>query len=147
MPHARGFTKFAIVGASGVAVNLLAFTLLGRVLGSHTPEVLAASSLSFALALLWNFVWNLRWTFAGFTHRSVVSHLVRYALIQLANLALNEAVLYLWVDRGGSPLVGQVGGIIIGSLWGYWANRLWNFSEHSVVSSSGTRAPAPAADD
>lgn len=147
MPHARGFTKFAAVGASGVAVNLVVFTVIGRTLGTQTPEVLVASSLSFAVALLWNFFWNLRWTFAGYTHRSVVSHLLRYALIQIANLALNEAVLYLWVDRGGSPLVGQIGGILIGSLWGYWANRLWNFSAESVPSQNGIASEPIASND
>jgi putative flippase GtrA len=147
VPHARGFTAFAIVGLTGVGVNLVVFSGLTRVLGTQTSEVLLASSLSFAVALLWNFFWNLRWTFAGLTHRSVVSHLFRYVLIQLSNLALNEAVLYFWVDRGGNPLLGQLGGILIGSVWGYWANRSWNFSEPVLAAGTAHVPPPTIADD
>jgi putative flippase GtrA len=122
------FAAYAIVGASGVPVNLAVFTAAGRLLG--TGLYLLASALAFLVALLWNFSWNYVWTFRGRRRRSLRAHLGLYAMLQVGALALNLITLYVWALHFGSGavLLGQFIGVLVGCAWGFGANLRWNFS-------------------
>ena len=72
--------KFNAVGAMGIVVQLLALALLLRVLGAH---YMWATVLAVETAVLHNFCWHWRWTWAdrrrdGFRH--MASTLVRFNL-------------------------------------------------------------------
>ena len=54
--------KFCAVGGSGYVVNLGVFALCVEVLGMHH---LVAATCAFLVAVMNNFWWNRRWTFAG----------------------------------------------------------------------------------
>ena len=122
------FFAYAIVGASGVPVNLAVFTVGGWLWG--TRWLLVESAIAFVVALLWNFSWNYVWTFRDSRRRPLYHHLGLYALLQVVALALNLAVLYVWALRFGvgSALWGQFVGVLVGSVWGFGANVRWNFA-------------------
>jgi dolichol-phosphate mannosyltransferase len=121
------FFSYAIVGASGVPVNLVVFTVGGWLLG--TKLLLVESAIAFVVALLWNFSWNYLWTFRDSRRRPFSHHLGLYAMLQIVALALNLIVLYLWTLHFGvgSALLGQFLGVLVGSVWGFSANVRWNF--------------------
>jgi putative flippase GtrA len=60
-PTAWRFTKFTVVGAIGIAVQALALALLLQVAGQH---YLVATVLAVETAVLHNFLWHTRWTWA-----------------------------------------------------------------------------------
>ncbi len=82
------FVRFALVGASGVAVNLGALWCLAGVLGVR--DVLA-SAMAVEVSIVWNFALNDTFTFrdrnaaaqVGAAHR-----LLRYNLVSLVGLAI-----------------------------------------------------------
>ena len=86
--------KFGTVGASGVAVNLIVLTLLKTVI-----PILAANAIAQELSIINNFVWNDRFTFrsANASSGSALPRLfrfVKYNLVSLLSLAVNETVFY-----------------------------------------------------
>jgi putative flippase GtrA len=63
-PHASllsRWMKFNIVGAAGIAVQSTALAILVRILGL---QYLAATALAVEAAIIHNFIWHLRWTWA-----------------------------------------------------------------------------------
>jgi putative flippase GtrA len=123
-----GFLRYAVVGASGVLVNLAAFTGAAALTGMAPPWVFMASGTAFGVALAWNFTWNFRWTFAGRRSRPLVVHLGLYAILQLVSLGVSLAVLAAVIALGGSALIGQLAGVLASSVWGFAANARWNFT-------------------
>jgi putative flippase GtrA len=117
-----GFLLFAVVGGTGVGVNLAVYLTVLR----SWPEPLGAATLSFAAATAWNFSWNWNLAFRRHHSRPWPEHLLGYVLIALVALGLNLLGLSLLLSRLGS-LLSQLGGIAAGSLWGYGANRTLNF--------------------
>jgi putative flippase GtrA len=120
------FPMFAIVGASGVGVNLVFFLLSGRFFGMNEPYLLVDSGIAFLVATTWNFSWNYVWTFRGMGNRSVGEHWFRYLLCSVAALAVNEAVLFL-LSYVTSGLIAQLVGVLISCGLGYVLNRKFNF--------------------
>jgi putative flippase GtrA len=89
--------KFNVVGAMGIVVQLLALTLLLRILGLH---YLWATVLAVETAVLHNFVWHWKWTWsdrrsAGLNH--VAATLLRFnfsnGLISLFGTVLCTGIL------------------------------------------------------
>jgi putative flippase GtrA len=149
LPFLAKYGKFLLVGLTGVVVNLIVFTttldaispsptfnLYSNLLrfattsSSNAFDNLAASAVAFAVATLWNFVFNNLWTFrTKVGHRHPFSHrLGLYYGVSLGSLAVNEVVLFVasWFL---APLVGQAIGIIIGSVVGFTGNHRYTFAE------------------
>jgi putative flippase GtrA len=124
------FPAYLVVGASGVGVNLAVFLSAERILGPALSLVLLASGLAFLAALLWNFFWNYVWTFREMRSRPLYQHFGVYALIQSVALAFNLGVLDVWSTyTGRDPIWGQLLGVLVGSVWGFGANVMWNFRQ------------------
>ncbi len=85
----RRFLKFAVVGASGVVVNL-AFLALFRVIG---VQINLSSALAIEVSLLSNFFINYLWTFRD-TRQSggIVTRGVRFHLVSLIGAGIQFAV-------------------------------------------------------
>ncbi|MGA2875335.1 MAG: GtrA family protein [Nitrososphaerales archaeon] len=87
--------KFGIVGASGVAVNLIVLTLLKIAI-----PILAANVIAQELSIINNFIWNDRFTFRsaamsnGLSEKSKLLRFVKYNLVSLLSLTVNEVVFY-----------------------------------------------------
>lgn len=81
----RRFLKFAMVGASGVVVNLASLALF-RALGL---QINLASALAIELSLLSNFLVNYLWTFGDSrAHSSMLTQALQFHLVCLGGAAI-----------------------------------------------------------
>ena len=128
VPHAARpvivqFVKFGIVGISNTLITFAVYTLLLKVFGVW---YLAASAIGFILGATNGFLLNRAWTFRGHVGDSLTP--VRWAVVQGCGLALNEGLLYLWVDGLGiDKLVAQALAIVIVTTVTFFVNRAWTF--------------------
>lgn len=116
--------RFAMVGASGYAVNLAVFGLLVHAGG---VDYRLAATAAFLVAVANNFLWNRAWTFsardghAGF-------QAVRFLLVSLAAFGVNLALLALLVGSAGLPeLEAQALAIAAATPLSFLGNKLWTF--------------------
>jgi putative flippase GtrA len=133
--NARQFTKFALVGGSGVVVNLVVFnaTLIvwhlatGRPLSNLglTADYLA-NALGFVVSVMSNYYLNRRWTFRStgrvasefprFLTVSVIAYIVNLGIFTVAHTVL---------DLRGN--VSQLIAIACVMPVNFLANKLWSF--------------------
>ncbi len=121
---AKAFFRFALVGLSGVFIDMAVLYLLHTGLGLPLTrsKILAAE-----VAILNNFVWNDLWTFAAISRSqrgwgARFKRFLKFNMICLAGLVLNVLALNLIYN------------LIFGQRWAYVANLLaiglvtvWNF--------------------
>lgn len=136
------FLKFAIVGASGTAINLCAFLLFARLLGLRDWRISALATL---LANLTNYVFNNAWTFGDRVHRGwsllrgYVSYfsfsLVGMSMTTLAFAGLNRAY-RIYMQNGQSAkesyilvLGFQLAAILVGTFFNYELNKRFTWGE------------------
>ncbi len=121
------FIRFALVGGSGVFVNLAVYS--GSIYLLHVHYLLAAT-FSFMTAMSSNFILNLRWTFK--THRqgfrAIWDQYLRYAAVTLFSYAINMAVLWILVDLWRwHKVLAQLAAIAITTLSNFIGSKLWAF--------------------
>jgi putative flippase GtrA len=122
-PVVKQFLRFAVVGVSNTLLTLAVYTLLVQV---FDVWYLLASAIGFVAGAVNGFLLNRSWTFRG--HRGDALTPVRWGVVQTCGLALNEALLYLWVDGAGvDKLVAQALAIAIVVVLTFIANRAWTF--------------------
>jgi dolichol-phosphate mannosyltransferase len=130
------FIKFALVGTSGVFINLCIFLLLSRVLGIRDWRISAAASL---LSNLSNYVANNAWTFVDRGHRgwAMVRGYASYLLMSLVGLSVSTLTFaglsygfHRYFDQSPignysklSVLGFQLVSILVGTFFNYPLNR------------------------
>lgn len=121
------FCRFALVGLSGVVVDMVILYLLH----SHLGWGLTSSKLVAAeLAIFNNFIWNDAWTFADVTLRqrgwaARCKRWLKFNLICLSGLGLNILVLngfYNLVFNHQWPYLANLIAIALVTLWNFWLN-------------------------
>ncbi len=123
-PDILRFLRFAIVGGSGVLVNMAALWLLHIYFGFNLGR---SSVLAITLAIVNNFLWNNFWTFR-------VSHILarrvaQFATISLVGMAINVTVLKGLVHYGSHPLAANFVGILVATAWNFLANSRWTWGD------------------
>ena len=123
----RVFIKFALVGISGVAVNLLTLAALL----AYGVDKYVASPIAIEVSVLSNFLLDNAWTFR-WREKSASLPLrgLRFNVVSLLALAVSYSIfvlLSLWRPQG-SPLLHQVAGIVPAMLVNYFLNAYWTFS-------------------
>lgn len=120
--------RFAIVGGSGFAVNLLVYALSVHTLGI---EYHVAAAAAWIIAGINNFVWNRHWTFKA-REGQVHVQAMRFLIVSLAALAFNEVVLTLLIEAGGlNEVAGQVLALAASTPVNFLGNKLWSFRADS----------------
>jgi putative flippase GtrA len=120
------FVKFGVVGVSN---TLLAFTIYTVLLKVFGVWYLAASAIGFVVGAVNGFLLNRRWTFAGHVGDALTP--VRWGIVQGCGLALNEGLLYLFVDDAGiEKLLSQAFATAIVTVITFLVNRAWTFRMH-----------------
>ncbi len=120
------FVKFGIVGVSNTLLAFAIYTVLLKVFGVW---YLAASAIGFVVGAVNGFLLNRRWTFAGHVGDSLTP--VRWGVVQGCGLALNEGLLFVFVDDAGiEKLLGQACATIIVTVITFLVNRAWTFRMH-----------------
>ena len=127
------FVKFGIVGISNTLITFAVYTLLLKVFGVW---YLAASAIGFIAGAVNGFLLNRRWTFRGHVGDALTP--VRWFVVQGCGLALNEGLLYLYVDELGlDKLLGQALAIAVVTVLTFFANRAWTFRMPGPVAVAG----------
>lgn len=138
------FVRFAIVGATGVVVNL-AFMALGRELFAALPEAqrnFAASALGLVVSIFSNFLLNSVWTFGdrkrGGRRREIAARVVAYYLGSAVGAGISYgtfALVYVGARLGPGDVMGIYGaqllGIALGTVVNYVINNKVVFRDRS----------------
>jgi putative flippase GtrA len=120
------FVKFGIVGVSNTVLAFAIYTVLLKVFGVW---YLGASAIGFVVGAVNGFLLNRRWTFAGHVGDSLTP--VRWGVVQGCGLALNEGLLYLFVDGANvEKLLGQALATVVVTVLTFFVNRAWTFRMH-----------------
>jgi putative flippase GtrA len=120
------FVKFGLVGVSNTVLAFAIYTVLLKVFGVW---YLGASAIGFIVGAVNGFLLNRRWTFAGHVGDSYTP--VRWGVVQGCGLALNEGLLYLFVDGAGvEKLLSQACATAIVTVLTFVVNRAWTFRMH-----------------
>jgi putative flippase GtrA len=126
------FVKFGIVGVSNTLLAFAIYTVLLKVFGVW---YLAASAIGFVVGAVNGFLLNRRWTFAGHVGDSLTP--VRWGVVQGCGLALNEGLLYLFVDGASiEKLLSQAFATAIVTVITFLVNRAWTFRMHPPVAAA-----------
>jgi dolichol-phosphate mannosyltransferase len=132
----KTFVKFAIVGASGVLVNLGIFTVL---LGMGLNKYLA-SPVAIEASIVWNFLLNNYWTFRWrkSTERIRVKGLKFNAVSLLAlGISYGTFVALSALYPGRAPQIHQLAGIVPATLVNYFLNSYWTFRQSAAETATG----------
>ena len=121
------FSKFILVGASGVIVNegLLALFLYG-----FHINVSWANAIGIEASILSNFVLNHQFTFADRKGAGVKSYLEKMAKFNAASLlgaGVNWTVRLALTNAGLEPLLANLVGIVLAMLLNYFIANLWTW--------------------
>jgi putative flippase GtrA len=127
-------SRFLTVGAVGTLLDFSLLTLL-KLAGLPT---LSANSLSFAVGLANNFIWNRLWTFGDSVQPDWHRQLAKFTTISLVGLALSSGLVFsLEGPLGqllGHPQWGYLPAKLIATaavlFWNYFANRTWTFKQN-----------------
>jgi len=126
--RSKTFLKFGIVGVSGIAVNLAAFTVL---LGLGMNKYLA-SPLAIEASIITNFLLNNYWTFSARDMNDKV-HIrgLKFNVVSFVALAVSYStfIILSTIDPAGIPQVHQAIGIVPATLINYFLNSYWTFKE------------------
>jgi putative flippase GtrA len=137
------FVRFATVGAVGAALDVGVMNLLTRF--GHL-QLVAAGTLSFAVAVISNFLWNRHWTYPDSRSRHVLQQLGMFAAVNLAGVAMRIPILHFLEPpmrrfteqalalpaRTADILAKNLTlGVAIGivMLWNFFVNRYWTYSD------------------
>jgi putative flippase GtrA len=125
------FLKFAIVGATGMVVDLTVLNVMHKVFGL---PLLVANTISFTTAVLSNFTWNRLWTFPESRERPLVPQLAQFGLVNVIGLAINNLVLWIVFNLINGfvpdPLdynLAKIVAIGVVLFWNYFINRIWTY--------------------
>ena len=126
--RSKTFLRFSIVGASGVAVNLVSFTKFMH-LGLSK---FIASPLAIELSIITNFLLNNFWTFSHRDNDDKI-HIrgLKFNIVSFASLGVSYATFLLFdrIDPDGIPQIHQAAGIVPATLINYFLNSYWTFKE------------------
>ncbi len=125
----RQFVKFGIVGASGFLVNLIVFTLLGRIVPDHDRPLQynIIYSLAFFAGGVSNYYFNRIWTFRSTGHavREGAQFLTVSAIALVVGLLVSAAV-SPWLKHGHRTwFVATLSGIVVN----FFLNKYWTFKD------------------
>ncbi len=118
--------RFAAVGLSGYAVNLVVFWIAVEAAGAgHRAAAVAA----FVVAVSNNFVWNRTWTFR-IGHGRVHHQALRFLVVSLGGFVVNLVVLEALVAGAGlADLPSQAIAVAVAMPVNFLGNRLWTFGD------------------
>jgi dolichol-phosphate mannosyltransferase len=123
-PELLRFLRFAVVGGSGVAVNMLVLWLLHDAIGLGLTR---SSVVATTLAILNNFLWNNHWTFKATSIQS--RRLAQFAAISVVGLVITAAILNILVALGSHYAPANLAGIMVATAWNFYANSRWTWGE------------------
>ena len=132
----RTFIKFAIVGATGVAVNLGSFTLL---LAAGLNRYIA-SPIAIEVSIISNFLLNNMWTFRWRQNQSTVQVKgLKFNVVSIVSLVISYGtfVALSIAFPNVSPQFHQLVGIVPATFVNYFLNSYWTFPHAEPAGQKG----------
>ncbi|MFP4523935.1 MAG: GtrA family protein [Candidatus Woesearchaeota archaeon] len=125
------FIKFAIVGGTGVLVNMGVLAAVTELAGV-TYQV--SSLIAIETAIIWNFFLNHKWTFRKSTNpSSTFVKLLKFNAVSIVGAAINWGVLVLLTEAFGVfYLLSNLAGIAVAVVWNYLANAHYTWRDAPV---------------
>lgn len=131
-PRLQEFLRYSVVGFSSTVIDFAVLALLTNVWSWHP---LAANPISFVLGVTNGFIWNRHWTFRSARHDEPVGQYVRFVLVNLGGVLIDQAVLAVALQAapgmGLSMNLAKWGGKIVAIpfvvAWNFTANVRWTF--------------------
>ena len=125
----RQFVKFGIVGASGLAVNFILFTLLQRVVPNHTATLQYnfIYSVAFLSGGISNYFLNRIWTFrsSGHAAKEGAQFLTISVVALLVGLGVSALVNPFLGHGHKTWFLATVAGVFVN----FFANKYWTFKD------------------
>ncbi len=138
------FLRFAVVGSIGAAVDFGAFNLSIALFGLRA---IAASAISFTLAVISNFLWNRYWTYPDSRSKPIWRQLIQFTIISIIGMGIRLGMFALFenplirfftgklpdnfvlepVFLGHNVILAFAIGVVM--LWNFFANRVWTYSD------------------
>jgi dolichol-phosphate mannosyltransferase len=116
--------RFALVGASGLVINLATFSVLH---GAGAGRIVAATA-AFAAAVVNNFWWNRSWTFSARGAGRSSGQAVRFLAVSSAAFGLTVCLLQIATSAGAPPLPSEALATVAVTPVAFLANRRWTFA-------------------
>jgi len=134
----KEFIKFAVVGGSGVLVNMGVLYILTRYAGM---KIVYASPIAIEISILTNFFLNNAWTFRSReTKVGFQGRILRYHLVTALAGVVNYFTLLLLANVFGMlDLIANLIGIFLGTFINFFLNSMWTWK-------TGTEQGNPAAE-
>ncbi len=158
-PEIKRFVKFAIVGASGLVIDIVLLNIFERHFGMAVPLAVA---LAFIIAATNNFVWNRLWVYPEARTQKKRRQMPLFLAVNAAGLLINELIFLLFQMpltelirmvpipfvqahyRGIGLNVTKLIAAVIVMLWNFFVNRFVTF--RSVKWKRNTSIEIEAAD-
>ncbi|SFI64264.1 MULTISPECIES: GtrA family protein [Microbacterium] len=132
------FARFLVVGLVSFAFDYGLFFVLFQYFG---VQYILASTISFSLSLILNYVLTLKFVFEAQPGRSIVKEFAIYIGLNIIALGLNQLILFVTVDGVGiDPLIGKLIATAVVLVYNFTSRKLL------IERSSGPR-PAVAQRD
>ncbi len=126
------FVRFALVGLSGVFVDMPIFWALTSV--AHVRDLVAILP-AYAAATVWNFTLHDTWTFRDRrekTRRATLIRLGKFGLVSLIPLVYRLATYYpLTRVSDVQKMTAYAIAIVVGMAWNFGVNFLWTWRKRS----------------
>jgi putative flippase GtrA len=118
------FVRFAAVGASGYAVNLVAFTVCLHAVGI---DYRVSAVIAYSISVLNNFWLNRHWTFDA-KHHHAGTQAMRFFAVSLVTFGFTYVVLISLVNGTGmDKVLAQAIAIAAGTPLSFIGQKLWSF--------------------
>jgi len=132
------FTRFLIVGLVSFAFDYGLFFVLFHYFG---VQYIVASTISFSLSLVLNYILTLKFVFTATKGRNIAKEFAIYIGLNIIALGLNQLILFVTVEwLGMSPLVGKLIATAVVLVYNFISRKLL------IERSSGARSDARPAD-
>ncbi len=140
------FMRFAMVGVIGAVVD---FGVANLLTGVFHMEFLWASMISFAAAVLSNFLWNRFWTYPDSRSKAVGHQIAQFSLISIIGLIIRTPIVKLLETPMISLFTRLLGknffltprfaghnatlaiAVLVVMMWNFFANRFWTYNDVS----------------
>ena len=115
--------RFAAVGATGYAVNLVTFAICVHAIGI---DYRIASVIAFVVSVINNFWWNRHWTFGARDEHPMFQG-ARFFAVSLVAFGFTYVILISLVGAGLPKVVSQAIAIVAATPLSFIGQKLWSF--------------------
>lgn len=128
-PFWSQLSQFLVVGASGLAINLLVLTAALATGLDLKPAIVIA----IALSMVWNFALNRRFSFSGSRDESIVRQFWEFVSACAIGAVVNYFVTMAATSWFSVPQLAAVVGVVAATGFNFTASRLYVFKRRHVI--------------